>query len=98
MKHVKRLILALLAGIFIMPAPSYADDGETKKPPIIVKQGGNTYVFKTQNDKMRSILLNSKRLRIKQRNDRDDYYGRDYYRHHKYVRDHENMSKRSKRD
>ncbi len=94
MKHGKRIFLGLLAGIMLMPLPVLADDGETKKPPIIVKQGNTTYVFKSQNDKFRNILLNSKNLRIRHR-DRDDS---DYYRHHKYIRDHENSGKRGTRD
>ncbi len=75
MMHGKRLtltVLALLAGILTMPAPGYAGENGNK-PPIIVTQGNTRYIFTTQNDKMRSMLLNSKNLRIRHRHDRDDY-------------------------
>lgn len=71
-KRAKFMILGLLAGILMLPAaPVFAGDGQGKKPPIIVTQGDTRYIFTTQNDKMRSILLNSKNLRIRHRHDGD---------------------------
>ncbi len=84
-KRVKFIFLSLMAGILMFPdAPVYAGERNTK-PPIIVTQGNTRYIFTTQNDKMRSILLNSKNLRIRHR-DNDHWRSRDKRERHRHDR------------
>ncbi len=91
--------LGLLAGIFALPSLACADDPAETRPPIIVQQGNTRYVFTSQDEKFRSMLLNAKNLRIHSRNKTDpqDYY-RNYYSHHRYIRDHEKDERRRGRN
>jgi hypothetical protein len=92
-RHGKLLLLSVLAGVLMLPVAAHADDeavaAETK-PPIIVKQNGTRYIFTSQDEKFRSMLLNSKNLHIHTKPKKDDFY----YRHHKYIEDHENYDER----
>jgi hypothetical protein len=102
-KRGKLLILSVLAGAVLMPFAAQADvtinpspSTTGDKPPIIVKQGNTRYIFTSQDDKFRSMLLNSKNLRIHTRPKKYDpreFYP-DYYSHHKYIRDYENYDAR----
>jgi hypothetical protein len=93
MKHGKHILLGLLAGIVMMPIAAYASDQSTK-PPIIVKQGNTRYIFTTQDDKMRSILLNSKNLRIQSRRERVPDY-KSYRWRSRHIRDREEYDARA---
>src|SRR5262249_47179537 len=73
--------LTVCASLCLAPH-ARADD---TKPPVIVTQGNTRYIFTTQDEKFRSMLLNAKNLRIHVRDNNPEYYYRDYYRHHRHV-------------
>lgn len=79
MMHLAFVVLALAIG------PAYADEDST---PVVIKTPTTTYIINTKSERMRQALLNADRITIKNQNGWKD---RNYYKHHKYIRDHENM-------
>jgi hypothetical protein len=94
-------ILALLAFLLVFAAaPAFADTvvkrGNTTyiykgdKPPIVIDTGRRKYIISSDSEKMREILLRADRIKVvrKKKDWREDHY-KNYYRHNRNIRDHE---------
>lgn len=102
-RTLKILIVFAFIAVVFTALPAFADTvvkrGDTTyiykgdKPPIVIDTGKRKYIISSDSEKMREILLRADRIKVvRKKKDSDDWREdnyRNYYRHHKNIRDHE---------